>query len=98
MDAAIRPLTPDDVHAYKALRDEALRTAPEAFTSDYESAVLRPAAEYAQRFGDLRSGTFFLGAFDASANRRSERWLRVYNEVAVLLFTAVVVLVVVKPF
>ena len=39
-----------------------------------------------------------LGAFDASANRRSERWLRVYNEVAVLLFTAVVVLVVVKPF
>lgn len=66
MDTTIRTLTADDVHAYKALRDEALRSAPEAFTSDYESAVLRPAAEYAQRFGDPRSGTFFLGAFDAT--------------------------------
>ena len=30
--------------------------------------------------------------------QRSERWYRVFNESAVLLFTAIVVLVVVKPF
>jgi len=31
-------------------------------------------------------------------NQRSERWFRVFNEVSVLLFTAIVVLAVVKPF
>ena len=36
--------------------------------------------------------------FEQMANRRSERWYRVYNEVTVLLFIAIVVLVVVKPF
>jgi putative membrane protein len=36
--------------------------------------------------------------FEQFSNRRSERWLRVFNEAAVLLFTAIVVLVVVKPF
>lgn len=39
-----------------------------------------------------------LRSFEGSANRRSERWFRVYNEVSVLLFAAIVVLVVVKPF
>jgi putative membrane protein len=39
-----------------------------------------------------------LRKFEQLANRRSERWLRVFNESAVLLFTAIVVLVVVKPF
>lgn len=39
-----------------------------------------------------------LRRFEQSANRRSERWLRVFNEAAVLIFAAVVVLVVVKPF
>ncbi|RAR83934.1 RimJ/RimL family protein N-acetyltransferase [Paracidovorax anthurii] len=52
------------VHAYKALRDAALRDAPEAFTSDYASALPRPAESYAARFGPPASGTFFLGAFD----------------------------------
>ena len=37
-------------------------------------------------------------AFEQFANKRSERWFRVFNESAVLLFTAIVVLVVVKPF
>ncbi len=36
--------------------------------------------------------------FERLANRRSERWFRVFNESSVLLFTAIVVLVVVKPF
>ena len=36
--------------------------------------------------------------FEQMASRRSERWLRVYNEVTVLLFIAIVVLVVLKPW
>ncbi len=36
--------------------------------------------------------------FEQLANRRSHRWYRVFNEAAVLLFAAIVVLVVVKPF
>lgn len=39
-----------------------------------------------------------LRKFEQFANQRSERWLRIFNEAAVLLFTAIVVLVVVKPF
>ncbi len=62
----IRPLVAADAVAYKALRDEALRTARDAFTSDYESSVGRNASEYVARFGALESGQFFLGAFDAA--------------------------------
>ncbi|MBD9393797.1 GNAT family N-acetyltransferase [Acidovorax sp. ACV01] len=62
----IRPLVAADAVAYKALRDEALRTAPDAFTSDYESSVGRDASEYVARFGTVESGQFFLGAFDAA--------------------------------
>ena len=43
------------------------------------------------------SGTL-LRKFESGQAQRSERWYRVFNEMAVLLFTAVVVLVVVKPF
>lgn len=39
-----------------------------------------------------------LRRFEQFANRRSERWLRMFNEGAVLLFAAIVVLVTVKPF
>ncbi|MEP7058516.1 MAG: CopD family protein [Caldimonas sp.] len=39
-----------------------------------------------------------LRKFEQFANVRSERWFRIFNESAVLLFTAIVVLVVVKPF
>ena len=39
-----------------------------------------------------------LRKFEQFENRRSERWFRVFNESAVLLFAAVVLLVVVKPF
>ena len=62
----IRALTAADAVAYKALRDEALRTAPDAFTSDYASSVGRPAKEYAVRFGSVESGMFFLGAFNTA--------------------------------
>ncbi len=36
--------------------------------------------------------------FEHLANTRSHKWYRVFNEVTVLLFTAIVLLVVVKPF
>ena len=39
-----------------------------------------------------------LRSFEQSANRRSDRWFRVYNEGAVLIFAAIVILVIVKPF
>lgn len=39
-----------------------------------------------------------LRKFEQFANKRSERWFRVFNESAVLVFAATVVLVVVKPF
>ena len=39
-----------------------------------------------------------LRKFEEFANVRSERWFRVFNETTVVLFTAIVVLVVVKPF
>lgn len=37
-------------------------------------------------------------SFERLENRRSHRWFRVFNEASVLLFAAIVVLVVVKPF
>ncbi len=39
-----------------------------------------------------------LRRFEQLANQRSDRWFRLFNEVTVLLFAAIVVLVVVKPF
>ncbi len=38
-----------------------------------------------------------LRRFERNANQRSHRWFRVFNEIAVLLFAAIVVLAVVKP-
>ena len=39
-----------------------------------------------------------LRSFEKLENRKRERWFRVFNEMAVLLFAAIVILVVVKPF
>jgi putative membrane protein len=39
-----------------------------------------------------------LRRFEQFTNKRSERWFRVFNESAVLIFAAMIVLVVVKPF
>ena len=38
-----------------------------------------------------------LRGFEQGSNRRTELWLRVFNESSVLLFSAIVVLAVVKP-
>lgn len=39
-----------------------------------------------------------LHQFEHLQNRRSHRWFRVFNEITVVLFAVIVVLVVVKPF
>lgn len=39
-----------------------------------------------------------LRRFEQNANAHGDRWFRVFNEVSVLLFASIVVLVVVKPF
>jgi putative membrane protein len=39
-----------------------------------------------------------LRSFEQLNNKRSHKWFRVFNEVSVLMFIAIVVLVVVKPF
>ncbi len=39
-----------------------------------------------------------LRKFEQFANRRSDRWYRAFNEVPLLIFAGIVVLVVVKPF
>ena len=39
-----------------------------------------------------------LRRFERHANRHGDRWFRVFNESSVLLFAAIIVLVVVKPF
>ena len=39
-----------------------------------------------------------LRKFERAANRRSHRWFRFFNEAAVLIFAAIVILVIVKPF
>lgn len=41
---------------------------------------------------------YLVGSFRRDANRRSERWLRLFNEVPTLFLIAIVVLAVVKPF
>ena len=48
--------------------------------------------------GYHRACRSLLRKFETFSNQRSERWFRVFNESAVLLFALTVVLVVVKPF
>ncbi len=45
----------------------------------------------------LHNGRVLKG-FVAGTDRRTHRWYRVYNEVSVLLFSVIVILVAVKPF
>jgi RimJ/RimL family protein N-acetyltransferase len=60
----VRRLGPADLGAYKALRDEALRLHPEAFTSDHETERRRSVESYLGRLGLLEplGGSFLLGA------------------------------------
>lgn len=60
---SIRFLTASDLQNYKALRDAGLKSDPEAFTSDFDTETLRPAASYAARLGQPPDDHFILGAF-----------------------------------
>ena len=63
--ATIRLLRPDDLEAYKALRDEMLAAHPEAFTSDADTERERPPLSYLSRLGGGRGddAQFVLGAW-----------------------------------
>lgn len=52
-----------DAPAYKVLRDASLLRTPEAFSTDYATAVTRPPAVYSARFSNPANGMFYLGAF-----------------------------------
>lgn len=62
----IEVLTPAHATAYKPLRLQALQCFPDAFTSDYATALHQPVENYAARFKNPATGSFFLGAFDAT--------------------------------
>jgi RimJ/RimL family protein N-acetyltransferase len=62
----VRLLSLQDLPAYKALRDEALRDFPEAFTSDSETERRRSFESYAPRISAADAhGNKLWGAFDA---------------------------------
>jgi ribosomal protein S18 acetylase RimI-like enzyme len=68
MTFTIRGLEPEDLPAYKLLRDAMLAGHPEAFTSDADTERAKPAHHYLARLGHDRGGAppFTLGAFDAA--------------------------------
>lgn len=61
----VRRIGPQDLPAYKLLRDEALRRHPESFTSDAETECLRSPESYLGRLGlsEPLGGTFLMGAW-----------------------------------
>ncbi len=66
MKHTLRLLSMQDLPAYKALRDEALRDFPEAFTSDFETERQRSFESYAPRISAPDAyGNKLWGAFDA---------------------------------
>ena len=84
MTYAIRRLTPEDVHAYRAIRLEALTNHPEAFASsaeDLESRSIEDLAlllEHLAFFGAVTPDGQLVGimAFDAGIKREAHRgWL-----------------------
>ncbi len=77
----VRRLEPQDLPAYKALRDEALTRHPEAFTSDADTERARSPESYLGRLGrsEPLGGSFLLGAWvgeDLAGSVACERELR----------------------
>lgn len=67
--SAIRPLTPADAAAYRAIRLRMLREHPEAFSDSAEEREREPEAAFNERFASRVEGPdrFVLGAFDGEA-------------------------------
>lgn len=65
----VRRVQADQLHAYKALRDEMLERHPQAFTSDATTERRRGAEDYLPRLGFDRpeGGHFTLGAWQGAA-------------------------------
>jgi ribosomal protein S18 acetylase RimI-like enzyme len=65
MNPTLRRLGPDDLPAYKSLRDEMLLAHPDAFTSDADTERPKAPLAYMGRLGLDRpeGGHFLLGAF-----------------------------------
>lgn len=68
-DPLIRRLAPEDLVAYKVLRDQTLADHPEAFTSDAETERRKEPASYLPRLGlgESEGGYFTLGAWRGEA-------------------------------
>lgn len=66
---AIRPLTPADADAYRAIRLRMLREHPDAFSDSAEERAREPEAVFHDRFAQRVAGPdrFILGAFDGDA-------------------------------
>ena len=62
----IRCLSPSDAVAFRALRLEALRSAPEAFGASYAETLLRTEADFADGIATAAPGAIF-GAFEGEA-------------------------------
>jgi RimJ/RimL family protein N-acetyltransferase len=62
----IRLLNGADAQAYRAIRLEALRTAPDAFASSFEEESARPIETFQQRL-DGKQGGFTFGAIAAGS-------------------------------
>ncbi len=62
----IRRLSPSDAATFRALRLEALRTAPEAFGASYTETLRRTEADFADGIATAAPGAIF-GAFEGGA-------------------------------
>ncbi len=65
LETRIARITPAELSAYKALRDEGLRLHPDAFDADIESEQALPPESFIGRLGlnDSLGGSFLLGAW-----------------------------------
>jgi ribosomal protein S18 acetylase RimI-like enzyme len=84
-EATIRPITADDAEEWCAIRLEALRVAPTAFSSSYEETRAMDAAQIAQRIpsgvgADALFGAFLAGALAGTAGFHVQAGLKLRHK------------------